>query len=206
VPSALQRQGSLGVVSPRPVSICAIGTGIAPEQKTAEETTRADRDMVRMLRRQMLRTCAREDPSWVLSPGKRREETLLEMAPATPRTGTAKQFRGREDTTGEGGERKNSTRRRGLTEANPGTVGRKTTITGEGRENPTRASELPEHDRSNARRNQRTSQDRRGIWVQFSEVEKRDGHEKASKRGARTQEPQPPEGAQKSWAEVVGSG
>jgi len=38
VPSALQGQGSLGVVSSRPISVYAITTGIAPEQKTTEET------------------------------------------------------------------------------------------------------------------------------------------------------------------------
>jgi len=80
VPSALQRQGSRGMVFPRPISVCAISTGIAPEQKTTKETPWAERDMVRMLRRQMLRTCAREDQSWVLSPGKRREETRLKTA------------------------------------------------------------------------------------------------------------------------------
>jgi len=37
VPSALQGQGSLGVVSSRPISVYAISTGIAPEQKTIEE-------------------------------------------------------------------------------------------------------------------------------------------------------------------------
>ena len=153
----------------------------------------------------MLRTCAREDPSCVLSPGKRREETPVEIAPKPPRTGITKEFRAREDTAEKGGERKNSTRCRSPTNANPGTVGRKTTSTGEGRKIPTGASELPEHDRSNARRNPRTSLNSRGIWLQLSEVEKRDGHQKASKRGGGTQEPQPPEGAQKSWGEVVGS-
>ena len=33
VPSVLQRQGSLGMVSPRPISVCAISTGIARNQK-----------------------------------------------------------------------------------------------------------------------------------------------------------------------------
>jgi len=203
VPSALQRQGNLRMVSPRPISVCAISTGIAPEQKTAEETTRAERDMVRMLRRQMLRTCAREDQSGILSPGKRREETPLKMASETPRARTTKEIRGREDTAGEGGERKNSTRCRSPTKANPGTAERKATVNGEGRKNPTGASQLPEHDRTNARRNPRTSQNSRGIWFQPREVEERDGHQKTSQPGARTQEPQPPKGAQKSWAEVV---
>ena len=49
VPSALQGQGSLGVVSSRPISVCTISTDIAPEQETAEETPWAECDMVRML-------------------------------------------------------------------------------------------------------------------------------------------------------------
>jgi len=106
VPSALQGQGSLGMVSPRPISVCAIGTGIAPEQKTAEETTWAERDMVGMLRRQMLCTCAREDQSGILSPGKRQEETPLKMASKTSRARTTKEIRCREDTAGGGRERK----------------------------------------------------------------------------------------------------
>jgi len=150
VPSALQRQGSLGMVSPRPISVCAISTGIAPEQKTTEETPGAERDMVRMLRRQMLRTCAREDQSRVLSPGKLREETPLKMARETPRAGTAKEISCHKDTAGEGGERKNSTRRRSPTEPNPGTPKRKAANPGNGRQNPTGASQLPDHDRTNA--------------------------------------------------------
>ena len=114
---------------PRPISVYAISTGIAPEQKTAEETPWAERDMVQMLRRQMLRTGAREDQSRVLPPGKRREETPLKMASKTPRAGTTKEIRCREDTAG-GGERKNSTRGRGPTKANPGTVEQKATNTG----------------------------------------------------------------------------
>jgi len=107
VPSALQGQGGHGMVSPRRISVCTIGTGIAPEQKTAEETPWAERDMVRMLRRQMLRTCGREDQSGVLPLGKRREETPLKMASETPRTRTTKEIWCREDRAGEGGERKN---------------------------------------------------------------------------------------------------
>jgi len=206
VPSALQGQGSLGVVSARPISVCAISTGIAPEQKATEETPWPNCDMVQMLRRQMLRPCTGKDQSWVLPPGKRRKETPLEMAQTAPGAGTRKEVWWCEDTAGEGGERKNSTRRRSLIEANPGTVGRKTTNTGKGRKDPTGASELPEHDRTNARRNYRTSPNGRGIGVQPSKVEERDGHQKTSKRGARTPQPQPPEGTQKSWAEVVRSG
>jgi len=206
VPGTLQGQGSLGMVSPRPISVCAIWTGIAPEQTTAEETPWAERHMVRMLRRQMLRTCAREDQSGVLPPGKRREETPLKMASETPRAGTRKEIPHREATAGEGGVRKNSTRRRSPTKGNPGTVRRKATNTGKGRKNQTGASQLPDRDRTNARRTPRTSQNGHGIWFQHSKVEERDGRQKASKRGARTQEPQPRKGAQNSWAEVVRSG
>jgi len=205
VPSALQGQGSLRMVSTRPISLDALSTGIAPEQKTTEETLWAERDMVRMLRRQMLRTCAREDQSRVLPPGKRREETPRNMVPETHRAGTTKEIRCCEDRAG-GGQRKSSTRCRSPTKANPGTVERKATNTRKGRKYPTGASQLPVHDRTNARSNPRTSQNGRGIWFQHSEVDKRDGHQEPSKRGARTQESRPPKGAQKSWAEVVRSG
>ena len=173
VPSALQGQGSIGMVSPRPISVCALSTGIAQEQKSTEETPWAERDLVRMLRRQMLRTGAREDQSGVLSRGKRREETPLKMAPETPRAGTMKEIRCLEDTVG-GGERKNSTRGGSPTKANPGTVERKKTNTGKGRKHATGASQLPDHDRTNARRNPR-------IWFQPSKVEERNGHKKTSK-------------------------
>jgi len=206
VPSALQGQGSLGMDSSRPISVCAISTGISPEQKTAEETTWADCYMVRMLRRQMLRTCTGKDQSGILSPGKRPEETPLKMASKTPRARTTKEISCCEDTAGGGRERKNSTRCRSPTKANPATVGRKTTITGKGGKNPTGASQLPEHDRTNARRNPRTSQNGRGNRFQPSKVEERNGHQKTRERGARTQEPQPPQRTQKSWAEVVRSG
>jgi len=132
VPGALQGQGSLGMVCPRPISVCAMSTGIAPEQKTAEETPWAERDMVQMLRQQMLCTCAREDQSGILPTRKRREETPLKMASETPRAGTKKEIRCREDTAGERGERKTSTRRRSPTEANPGTARRKATQPGKG--------------------------------------------------------------------------
>jgi len=132
VPSAIQGQGSLGKVSPRPISVYAISTGIALEQKTTEETPWAERDMVRMLRRQMLRTCAREDQSGILPTGKWRQETPPKMASEKPRAGTTKEIRCRDDTAGEGGERKNSTRCRSPAEANPGTVRRKATNTGNG--------------------------------------------------------------------------
>jgi len=193
------------MVYPRPISVCAIGTRIAQEQETTEETPRAERDMVRMLRRPMLRTCAREDQSGVLSTGNRRKETPLKMASETRRAGTMKEGRCREDTEGEGGERKNSTRCRSPTKANPGNVGRKTTSPGKGRKNLTGASQLPDHDRPDARRNPRTAQNGRGISFQHGEVEKQDAHQKASKRGARTQKPHTPKGAEKSWAEVVRS-
>jgi len=194
------------MVSPRPISVGAISTGIAPEQKTTEETPWTNGDMVRMLRRQVLRTCAGKDQRGILSPRKWRKETSHEMAQMTPGAGTAKKIRYREDTAGEGGERKNTTRCRSLTEANPGPVGRKATITGKGRKDPTGASKLPDHDRTNARRNLATSPHGRGIWFQPSEVEERVGYQKTSERGAQAQEPQPPKGTQKSWAEVVGSG
>jgi len=205
VPSALQGQGSLGVVSSRPISVYAISTRIAQEQKTTEETPWAERDMGRMLRRQMFPTCAREDQSGILSPGKWRQETPLKIASVTPRVRTKKEIRRREDTAG-GGERKNSTRCRCPTKANPGSAKRKATIPGERRKSPTGASQLPGQDRTNARRNPRTLQNDRGNWFQPSKGEERNGHQKTSKRRARTQESQPPKRAQTSRGEVVRSG
>jgi len=141
VPSALQGQGSQGVVSSRLISVYAISTGIAPEQKTTEETTWAERDMVRMVRRQMLHTCAREDQSGILSPGKGRQETPIKMASETHRARTTKEIRCRDDTAG-GGKRKKSTRCRSPTKANPRTAERKATVNGQGRKNPAGASQL----------------------------------------------------------------
>jgi len=149
VPSALQGQGSLAVVSSRPITVYAISTDIAPEQKTTEETPWAERHMVRMLQQEMLRTCAREDQSGILSPGKRREKTPLKMASETPRARKTKEMRCSEDTAG-GGERKNSTRCRSPTKANPGTAEREATVNGEGRKKMTGSSQLPGHDRTNA--------------------------------------------------------
>ena len=125
------------------------------------------------------------------------------MASETPRAGTTKEIGCREDTAG-GGERKNSTRCRSLTKANPGTAKRKAAIDGEGRKGPTGDSQLPGHNRTNARRNPRTSQNDRGNWFQPIKVEERNGPQETSERGPRTPEPHPPKGTQKSWAEVVG--
>ena len=152
----------------------------------------------------MLRKCAREDQSGIISTGKRGEETPLKMASKTPLARTTKEIRCREDTAG-GGERKNSTRCRSPTKANPGIARRKATNTGKGPKNATGASQLPEYDRTNVRRNLRTSQNGRGICFRHGKAEERDGHQKASKGRSRTQEPQPRKGAQKSGAEVVRS-
>ena len=203
VPGALQRQGSLGIVSPRPISVYAISTGIAPEQKSAEETPGAKRDMVRMLRRQMLRTCAREDQSGVVPPGKRQEETPLLMALKKPRAGTTKEMRGRENTAGEGGERNNSTRRRSPTKADPGTVGRKRTIPKKQGRLPTEGSEPTSPDTPPPGRRPRTSQDGGRIGIQPRKVEKRGGRSKERKPEARATEPRAKERVEKSWAEVA---
>jgi len=162
--------------------------------------------MVRMLRRQMLCTCAREDQSGVLPAGKRQEETPLKMVMETPRAGTTKEIRCREDTEGEGGERKNSTRHRSLAKASPGIVERKRPIPKKRGRITMEARRTAIHDKPNARRYPRTWQNGHGIGFQPSKVEERDGYQEASKRRARTQKPQPPQGAQKSWAEVVRSG
>jgi len=154
----------------------------------------------------MLRTCAREDQSGVLPSGEWREETPLKMAAETPRAGTTKQIRCREDTAGEGGERKNSTGHRSHAKASPGIVERKRPIPKKRGRIPTAASRPTIHDKLNARRYSGTWQNGRGIGFQPSKVVERDGYQDARERRARTQKPQLPQGAQKGWAEVVRSG
>jgi len=154
----------------------------------------------------MLRTCAREDQSGVLPPGKRRQETPLKMASETPRAGTTKEIRCREDTAGEGGERKNSTRRRSHAKGSPGIVEQKGPMPKKRARIPTAARRLAIHDKPNARRSSRTSQNGHGIGFQPRKVEERDGYQDVSERRARTQKPQSPQGAKKSWAQVVTSG
>jgi len=123
VQDPLSGQGSLGMVSPRPISVYAISTNIALKQETIEETLPKGHHVGQMLRGQMLCPGPRKNNSGVLPTGKRGKKSSVEMPPESPRARAVKEVRCREDTGGGGGERKNPTRRRSTTEASPGTVG-----------------------------------------------------------------------------------
>jgi len=123
VPDPLSGQGRLGIVSPRPISVCTIRTNITPKQETREETPPERYHVGQMLRAQMFCPCPRKNKCRVLPTGKQRKKNSVEMAPESPQAGATKEVRCGEDTAGEGGERENSTRCRSPTEANAGTVG-----------------------------------------------------------------------------------
>jgi len=149
VEDALSRQGSLGMVSPRPISVYAISTNIASKQETTEEMPPKRHCMRQMLRGQMLCPCLRKDKCRVLPPGKWRKKNSVELAPETPRARATKEVRCREETAGEGRERKNSARRRSPTEASPGIVGRKGPIPEKRGRIPTKDNRPANHDKPN---------------------------------------------------------
>jgi len=134
-----------------------------------------------MLRGQMLRPCPRKNKRRVLPAGEWRDKNSFKIVPEPPRARTTKEVQCREDTAGEGGERKHSIRRRSPTEANPGTVGRKGPIPEKQVRIPTEDNGPGNHDKPHTRRDSWTSQNRRGNWLQPSEVEKQDRHLEASK-------------------------
>jgi len=125
VPDPLLGQGSLGIVSPRPISVCTISTNIAPKQETTEETPPKRYPMGQMLRGQMFCPCPRKNNRRVLPPGKRQRKNSIEMAPETPQARATKEVRCRADTAGQGGEQKNSTRCWSPPEASTGTIEQK---------------------------------------------------------------------------------
>jgi len=168
----------------------------------------------------MFRPHPGKDQRGILSQERRREKNAIPIAQTAPKPGAKEKGGYREDTAGEGGERKNSTGRRSLAQASPGIAKQKGRIPKKPGPIPKKRGPIPKkrgqiptaarrpaiHDQANARRYSRTSQNGCGIGFQHSEVEERDGYQDACERRARTQKPQPPQGAQKSWAEVVRSG
>jgi len=111
--------------------------------------------------------------------------------------------RRRRDMTGEGGERKNTTRYRGLTRADPGTVGRKGTISKKRGRLPSEGSRPASQDRTPPGRRPRTSQDGGRIGIQPRKVEVRGGRWEERKPGARAPEPRAKKRVEKSWVEVA---
>ena len=69
VQDPLSRQGSLGMVSPRLISVYAISTNIAPKQETTEETPPEGYRVGQMLRGQVLCPYPRKNKRGVLATG-----------------------------------------------------------------------------------------------------------------------------------------
>jgi len=157
-----------------------------------------------MLQREVPSTRPIQGGRRVLPGEGRNKERPVALAPVPPRP---KIPRGKErrcgDMTAEGRERKNTTRSRGLTQADPGTVEWKGAI-------PEKRGRLPKEDRRPTSQDRatrrgclRTSQNGGRSGIQTRKVEKRSGRGEERKPGARAQEPRASKGVEKSWAEVA---
>jgi len=206
VPNPFSGQGSQGMVSPRPISVCAITTYIAEQQETTEEISRKQSHLGQMLRGQMLFPHPGKNERGILPSERRQEKTTIPMEQTASKPGAKEKGRYCEDTAEGGGERKNSTRHQSSAEGSPGIAERKRPVGKKRGRIPTADSRPAIRDKPNAPRYSRISQHGRGIGFQPSEVEERNGYQDVSEQRARAQKPQPSQGAQKSWAEVVRSG
>jgi len=142
-----------------------------------------------MLQRQVPSTRPIQGGRRILPTKRWDEERPLALAPVPqgPKIPRRKETR-RRNTTGERGERKNTTRSRGLTQADPGTVKREGAI-------PKKRGRLPKEDRrptgqdrATPRGRPRTLHNGGRIGIQPGEVEKGSGRGEERKPGARAQE------------------
>jgi len=139
-----------------------------------------------MLQRQVPNTRPVQGGHRVLPAEGRNEEGTLALAPVPPRPKIwYRKKRSREDTTREGGERKNTTRYQSLTQAYPGTVGRKGPIPEKRGRLQTGGSGPASQDSTPPGRRPRTSQDGGRIGIQPGKVEERGGRCEDKKPGAR---------------------
>ena len=138
-----------------------------------------------MLQRQVPDTGPVQRGRRVLRAEGRNEEGTFALAPVPPRPKIpCRKKRRRGDKTGEGGEPKNTTRYRGLTQGDPGAVGRKGTIPEKGRRVQTEDSGPASQDRTPPGRRPRTPQDGGRIGIQPRKVEERGGRCEERKLGA----------------------
>jgi len=157
-----------------------------------------------MLQRQMPSTCPIQSGCRVLPAEGGNEKGPLTLAPVPPGPKILRwEKRRRGDTTGEGGERKNPTRRRCPTKAN-------TRAAGTERPGVERQGRIPAQNNGSttrygktSRRRPKAAQDGRRIRIQPSKVEQRGGRCKEGEPGARASKPRTQEGVEKSWAEVA---
>ena len=157
-----------------------------------------------MLQRQVPSTRPIQGGRRVLPAEGQNEEGPLALAPIPPRPQVPRRKeRSRGDTTREGGERKNTTRYRGLTQADPGTAGRKGMIPKKQGRLPTEGSEPASPDTPPPGGRPRTSQDGGRIGIQPRKTEERGGRGEERKPEARATEPRAKDRVEKSWAEVA---
>jgi len=157
-----------------------------------------------MLQRQVPDTRPVQSGCRVLPTEGRNKKGTLALAPVPQRPEIpCRKERRRGDTTGEGGERKKTTRYRGLTQADQGTVGPKGAIPKERGRLPKEDSGPTSEDRATPRGDPRTSQDGGRIGIQPGKAEERGGRCEERKPGARAPEPRAKKGVEKSWAEVA---
>jgi len=157
-----------------------------------------------MLQRQVPDTRPIHGGRRVLPTEGRNKEGPLTLAPVPPRPKVpCRKERRHGDTTGEGGERKNTTRYRGLTQADPGTDGRKGAIPKKRGRQPTAGSGPASQERVPPGRNPQASQDGCRIGIQLEKIEERTGRWEKRKPRARAPEPRAKESGEKSGAEVA---
>ena len=213
-----QRESGAGMV-PQEVQCYAIrlepaiqnegtSTGKGPSgpniKKPARKGKTSHQRLEGMLQRQMPDTGPIQGGRGIPSAEGRNNEGPLALAPVPPRPKVpCWKERCRRDMTGEGGERKNPTPYPGLTQADPGTVGRKCAI-------PKKRGRIPQEDRRPTsqdgvptRGHPRASQDGCRIGIQFGKIEERGGRCEKRKPGPRAPEPRATERDKKSWAEVA---
>jgi len=157
-----------------------------------------------MLQGQMPNTRPIQGRRRVLPAEGRNKEEPLTLAPVPPRPKVpCRKQRRRGDTTGEGGERKNTTRYRDFAQADPGTLGRKGAIPKKRGRIPTEGNRPASQDRAPPGRHPRASQDGCRIGIQLGKIEERGGRWEKGKLGARVQKPRAKERVEKKWAEVA---
>jgi len=157
-----------------------------------------------MLQRQVPSTRTIQGGRRILPTKRRDEERPLALAPVPPVPKILRRKeRRRRDTTAERGERKNTTRSRGLKQTDPGSVKQKGAIPKKRGPLPKEARRPTGQDRATPRGSPRPSQNGGSIGIQTRKVEKGSGRGEERKLGARAQQSRASKGVEKSWAKVA---
>jgi len=157
-----------------------------------------------MLQRQVPSTRPIQSGRRVLPAEGRDKKGPFTLAPIPPRPEVPSgKERSCGDTTGEGGERKNPTRRRCPTKANSRAAGTEGTGVKKREQIPAQNNGQTDCDGKTSGRRPKASQDGRRNRIQPIKVEERGGRRKKREPGARASEQQTQKGAKKSWVEVA---